>query len=64
MSAFEVYAMKGLLLWVPGLAVVDKTVNETKPGYKEYVETANAFVPWSPGIHCELAGQGRPGETE
>ncbi|MCL7453614.1 MAG: hypothetical protein M8467_11275 [Anaerolineae bacterium] len=64
MSAFEVYPMKGLLLWVPGLALLEETMTANKPGCQEYVETANAFVPWSPGIHCELAGEGRPGERE
>ena len=25
-----------------------KTLNKTKPGYKEYIESTNAFIPWFP----------------
>jgi steroid 5-alpha reductase family enzyme len=40
--------MTGLLLRVSGVALLEKTLVETKPGYKEYVEATNAFVPWFP----------------
>ena len=37
-----------LLLKVSGVALMEKTIVETKPLYKEYVETTNAFIPWFP----------------
>jgi steroid 5-alpha reductase family enzyme len=40
--------MTGLLLRVSGVALLEKTLKETKPGYKEYIEATNAFVPWFP----------------
>jgi steroid 5-alpha reductase family enzyme len=36
-----------LLMRVSGVALLEKTL-ETRPGYKEYVETTSAFVPWFP----------------
>lgn len=40
--------MTGLRLRVSGVVLLEKPMKETKPGYKEYVETTNAFVPWFP----------------
>jgi steroid 5-alpha reductase family enzyme len=37
-----------LLLRVSGVALLEKTLATTKPGYKEYVESTNAFIPWFP----------------
>jgi steroid 5-alpha reductase family enzyme len=37
-----------LLRNVSGVAMLEKTLKETKPGYKEYVENTNAFFPWFP----------------
>jgi steroid 5-alpha reductase family enzyme len=37
-----------LLLRVSGVTLLEKTLTSTKPGYKEYVERTNAFVPWFP----------------
>jgi len=28
--------------------LLEKTLNKTKPGYKEYIESTNAFIPWFP----------------
>jgi len=39
--------MTTLLVRVSGVALLEKTM-ETRPGYKEYVETTSAFVPWFP----------------
>ena len=39
--------MTFLLMRVSGVALLEKTM-ETRPGYKEYVETTSAFVPWFP----------------
>lgn len=37
-----------LLLRVSGVALLEKTLKETKPQYKAYIESTNAFVPWFP----------------
>jgi len=37
-----------MLLRVSGVALLEKTLTSTKPGYKEYVESTSAFVPWFP----------------
>lgn len=40
--------MTALLLRVSGVALLEKTLVETKPQYREYAETTSAFVPWFP----------------
>jgi steroid 5-alpha reductase family enzyme len=40
--------MTFLLLRVSGVALLEKTLKDTKPQYKEYIETTSAFVPWFP----------------
>ena len=40
--------MTGLLLRVSGVALLEKTLKENKPQYKNYIETTSAFVPWFP----------------
>ena len=37
-----------LLRNVSGVSLLEKTMKDTKPGYKEYVENTNAFFPWFP----------------
>jgi steroid 5-alpha reductase family enzyme len=37
-----------LLLRVSGVTLLEKTMRETTPGYREYVESTSAFVPWFP----------------
>jgi len=37
-----------LLLRVSGVTLLEKSMVDTKPGYKEYVETTSAFIPWFP----------------
>eukprot|EP01095_Lingulamoeba_sp_RSL-Kostka_P007396 TRINITY_DN2355_c0_g1_i1.p1 TRINITY_DN2355_c0_g1~~TRINITY_DN2355_c0_g1_i1.p1 ORF type:complete len:413 (-),score=80.72 TRINITY_DN2355_c0_g1_i1:48-1286(-) len=47
----HVYApllMNYLLLNVSGVSLLEKTLNHTKPKYKEYIENTNAFIPWFP----------------
>lgn len=41
--------MTALIIKVSGVALLEKTLNETKPGYQEYVEKTSAFIPWFPG---------------
>jgi steroid 5-alpha reductase family enzyme len=40
--------MTGLLLKVSGVALLEKTLTETKPQYREYITTTPAFFPWFP----------------
>lgn len=40
--------MTALIIKVSGVALLEKTLNDTKPGYKEYVEKTSAFIPWIP----------------
>jgi steroid 5-alpha reductase family enzyme len=37
-----------LIIKVSGVALLEKSLIGTKPGYKEYAETTNAFIPWFP----------------
>ncbi len=37
-----------LLLKVSGVTMLEKTLQNTKPGYREYQENTNAFLPWRP----------------
>jgi steroid 5-alpha reductase family enzyme len=40
--------MAALIIKVSGVALLEKTLNETKPEYREYVEKTSAFIPWFP----------------
>ena len=40
--------MTTLLVRVSGVALLEKSLKDTKPGYEEYVETTSAFIPWFP----------------
>ncbi|MFA5838127.1 MAG: DUF1295 domain-containing protein [Bellilinea sp.] len=46
-SIFSPILMTLFLLRVSGVALLEKTL-ETRPGYKEYIETTSPFVPWFP----------------
>ncbi len=37
-----------LLLRVSGVPLLEKKLQETRPGYREYVERTSSFVPWCP----------------
>jgi len=37
-----------LIIKVSGVALLEKTLKETKPHYKEYIEKTNSFFPWFP----------------
>ena len=47
-TVFSPLMMTLRLLRVSGVALLEKTLVETKPQYKEYVESTSAFVPWFP----------------
>ena len=40
--------MTYLLVRVSGVAMLERTLKETKPDYKDYAEKTNAFFPWFP----------------
>lgn len=40
--------MTVLLLKVSGVALLERGLAQTKPGYEEYVRRTNAFIPWFP----------------
>ncbi|NIS81380.1 MAG: DUF1295 domain-containing protein [Anaerolineales bacterium] len=47
-TIFSPILMTTLLARVSGVTLLERTLKETKPGYKEYVETTSAFIPWPP----------------
>jgi steroid 5-alpha reductase family enzyme len=47
-TIFSPIIMTALLLRVSGVTLLEKTLTTTKPGYKEYVESTSAFIPWFP----------------
>ena len=40
--------MTYLILKISGVALLEKSLSEVKPGYEEYVQTTSAFFPWFP----------------
>lgn len=46
-TIFSPIIMTLFLLRVSGVALLEKTM-ETRPGYKEYMQTTSAFIPWPP----------------
>jgi len=47
-TIFSPIIMTTLLMRVSGVILLEKTLKEQKPGYKEYVETTREFIPWFP----------------
>ena len=47
-TVFSPVIMTLLLLKVSGVALLEKSLKETKPQYREYMEATSAFVPWFP----------------
>ena len=47
-TIFSPIIMTTLLLRVSGVALLEKSLTETRPVYKEYIETTSAFIPWLP----------------
>ena len=47
-TIFSPVLMTFFLLRVSGVALLEKTLKETRPGYKEYMQTTSAFIPWFP----------------
>ena len=40
--------MTALIIKVSGVALLEKSLKEKKPEYKEYIENTSAFLPWFP----------------
>ena len=47
-TIFSPAIMTIFLLRVSGVALLEKTLKETRPGYKEYIEMTSSFIPWFP----------------
>lgn len=41
-------AMTLLIIKVSGIAIIEKSLNDTKPQYRDYIRKTNAFFPWFP----------------
>lgn len=57
-TIFSPVIMTLFLIRVSGVGLLEKTLAQTKPGYREYMETTSAFVPWFPKRRGS-AGSGR-----
>jgi steroid 5-alpha reductase family enzyme len=47
-TLFSPLIMTFLLLKVSGVSLLEKDIAERRPGYRRYVETTSAFLPWFP----------------
>ena len=47
-TIFSPLLMTLFLMRVSGVTLLEKTLKESKPGYKEYVESTSEFMPWFP----------------
>lgn len=47
-TIFSPIIMTLLLVRVSGVALLEKTLTKTKPGYEDYVKRTSAFIPWFP----------------
>jgi steroid 5-alpha reductase family enzyme len=47
-TVYSPFLMTYLLVRVSGVALLEKSMVGKRPGYKEYIETTSAFVPWFP----------------
>ncbi len=47
-TIFSPIIITALLFKVSGVAMLEKTLQNTKPGYGEYQQNTNAFLPWPP----------------
>jgi steroid 5-alpha reductase family enzyme len=45
---FSPALMTFLLVRVSGVALLEKTLKDAKPGYQAYIESTSAFIPWLP----------------
>ncbi|HET7009434.1 MAG TPA: DUF1295 domain-containing protein [Anaerolineales bacterium] len=48
LTIFSPILMTFLLVRVSGVGLLEKSLKDAKPGYREYMERTSAFVPWFP----------------
>lgn len=48
LTIFSPIIMTFFLIKVSGVAMLEKSMENKKPGYKEYMKTTSAFIPWFP----------------
>ncbi len=48
LTIFSPIIMTTLLMRVSGVTLLEKTLRDEKPGYKDYIETTSEFIPWFP----------------
>jgi steroid 5-alpha reductase family enzyme len=42
------FIMTLLIIRVSGVALIEKTLNESKPQYRDYIQKTSSFLPWFP----------------
>jgi len=47
-TVFSPVIMTLFLMRVSGVTLLEKTLKDEKPGYKEYIQTTSEFIPWFP----------------
>jgi steroid 5-alpha reductase family enzyme len=47
-TIFSPIVMTVLLVRVSGVALLEKSLKKSKPGYEEYAKRTSAFIPWFP----------------
>jgi steroid 5-alpha reductase family enzyme len=47
-TIFSPALMTFLLLRVSGVALLERSLKQAKPHYREYIENTSEFVPWFP----------------
>ena len=47
-QAIGAVIMTLLILKISGVSLLEKTLKETKPQYKEYIQKTSSFIPWFP----------------
>jgi len=47
-AVFSPIIMTLFLLRVSGVTMLESTLKETKPGYREYIQSTSPFIPWLP----------------
>jgi len=40
--------MTVLIIKISGVSLLEKTLTDTKPQYKDYIQKTNSFFPWFP----------------
>jgi steroid 5-alpha reductase family enzyme/ligand-binding SRPBCC domain-containing protein len=63
-SFFGPVLMTVLLLRVSGVALLERTQVETKPDYKDYIESTSSFLPWFPHFYVLERSQLIPASLE